>query len=372
MNENLEKDINTVETPLKPAPPVSPVPPVNMEAEAKEEIVVEQPVVEETVTTVSEMPTIIEENLPKIEETSVTQQSQVVEPTINEPEQPVVQPTVQVEQVVNPAPIVEQANTDSTEKQLEPVVEVQQEQTPVEESKVIEQPVVESLVQNNIVPEQKEAKKEKGIVLEIIKKCIPYLIVLVLLAVGCWYVKGNSELMQKVWDIDLEINNTVLNKIQNDRLTALMKFITLFGSAYVLIGITVVTIIGMKKRKYGITLASGLTTTFLINYLLKNIFKKARPVFAIGTASGYSFPSSHVMCSMIVYGLFYVILSKNSSYFTVTALYLMLSIVLIVAVGVSRLYLGVHFLSDIVMGYVFGFVLLLMFKKIMRIVTKKD
>lgn len=199
---------------------------------------------------------------------------------------------------------------------------------------------------------------------EIIKKSIPYLIILVLLTLGCIFIKHNF--IEKIYDIDLLINNTIINELHDDRLESLFKFITYFGSAPVLIGLALVIIIGLRDKKIGVIVGSNLLFIYLLSILLKNIFMRPRPIFSFIDASGYSFPSSHTMCAVAFFGLFYIIVMRNSNSLFLKTIYLMITILLLLFIGISRVYLGVHFLSDIIGAFVFGFVTLLMFSKILN------
>jgi undecaprenyl-diphosphatase len=114
------------------------------------------------------------------------------------------------------------------------------------------------------------------------------------------------------------------------------------------------------RRHRGLSLYVAVTggMSGLINLGLKEIFARARPDLAeaLRKASGYSFPSGHAMGSMVVLGsLAYVVACLRGRWrlrsATIAAL---LSSVL--AVGLSRVYLGVHWISDIAAGYVAGIV----------------
>jgi len=93
----------------------------------------------------------------------------------------------------------------------------------------------------------------------------------------------------------------------------------------------------------------------LLNGALKLAFHRARPTYASEfNPSSWSFPSGHAMDSLIVYGLFaYWLGTRYKAYrriiYTAAA-------VLITAIGFARVYLGVHYLSDVVAGYSAGFV----------------
>jgi len=93
----------------------------------------------------------------------------------------------------------------------------------------------------------------------------------------------------------------------------------------------------------------------LLNGILKLVFHRARPTYAVEFhASSWSFPSGHAMDSLIVYGLFaYWLGARTPGH---RRLVYAGAAVLIGAIGYARLYLGVHFLSDVVAGYGAGFV----------------
>ena len=95
----------------------------------------------------------------------------------------------------------------------------------------------------------------------------------------------------------------------------------------------------------------------LINLGLKGMFERARPDLAeaLRQAHGYSFPSGHAMGSIVVLGaLAYVVLHFRWPW-RLRALLASLLLASIVAVGISRVYLGVHWISDIAAGYAAGF-----------------
>ena len=94
----------------------------------------------------------------------------------------------------------------------------------------------------------------------------------------------------------------------------------------------------------------------MLNLLLKNIFQGSRPVFpqAFLVETGNSFPSGHTMISLAFYGVIaYITLtymkSRNWKALTVTG-----AVVISVLIGFSRLYLGVHYLTDVLAGWAAG------------------
>jgi membrane-associated phospholipid phosphatase len=94
----------------------------------------------------------------------------------------------------------------------------------------------------------------------------------------------------------------------------------------------------------------------LLNLALKAWFARPRPVFdnPIATAAFYSFPSGHAMMSIITYGLAAYFLIVNTQRRSRKLLILTITVLIVALVGLSRLYLGVHYLSDVGAGYAAG------------------
>ncbi|MBN2656349.1 MAG: phosphatase PAP2 family protein [Spirochaetales bacterium] len=143
-------------------------------------------------------------------------------------------------------------------------------------------------------------------------------------------------------------------------LDQIAELITMLGEQYVFILIISYFYWNISKRK-GFKLAVAFLYSSLLNALLKLAFHAPRPFekldFIKGkrveTATGYSFPSGHTQGSTT----FFITLSRiiKKKRFTVPAL------LVILAIGVSRVYLGVHWPVDVIGGWVFGIILAYLF-----------
>lgn len=167
----------------------------------------------------------------------------------------------------------------------------------------------------------------------------------------------------KISGFDNNIYNLISNII-SDRMTSIMKFITFLGSSYIIITITLLLILFSNDRIY---YCINLISIFIINQLLKIIVARPRPVdINIIIEKGYSFPSGHSMVSMAVYGLLiYFIYKKIEDKFLKWFLTVLLSI-LIILIGISRIYLGVHFASDVLCGFILSLIWLILFISIIE------
>lgn len=138
----------------------------------------------------------------------------------------------------------------------------------------------------------------------------------------------------------------------SDFATPIAKFITNFGGAIFLIIATIILFILIKNKKIGFSIISNLVIVTILNQLLKNILQRSRPnEFRIIEETGYSFPSGHSMVSMAFYGyLIYLIYIYVKNKYLKWTLIVLLSI-LICTIGISRIYLGVHYTSDVLGGF---------------------
>lgn len=158
-----------------------------------------------------------------------------------------------------------------------------------------------------------------------------------------------------VWTNEIILLDTqIYSKIKyiiNPFTTELLKIITLMGSSVIMIFITIS--VYFKNKKAGKILGINLTIIYLTNELIKYVFTRTRPnILRLTQASGYSFPSGHSMVSFCFYGIcIYLIMKSNFPYKKWISFFLGLVIILI---GFSRIYLGVHYFSDVIGGYLFS------------------
>lgn len=138
----------------------------------------------------------------------------------------------------------------------------------------------------------------------------------------------------------------------NENITPIMKGITLLGSATFFIPFIIFLLIFIKNNYLRLSISINIILITLLNQILKFVIQRPRPTqYRIVDASGYSFPSGHSMVSMAFYGfLIYLIYRYLKNKYLKTILILILSVV-IVLIGISRIYLGVHYTSDVCAGF---------------------
>lgn len=138
----------------------------------------------------------------------------------------------------------------------------------------------------------------------------------------------------------------------SDFATPIAKFITNFGGAIFLIILTILLIVVLKNKKVGLSICINLVVVTILNQLLKRLLQRPRPTeFRIIEETGYSFPSGHSMVSMAFYGyLIYLIYRFVKNKYLKWISIVLLSL-LICLIGISRIYLGVHYTSDVLGGF---------------------
>ena len=146
--------------------------------------------------------------------------------------------------------------------------------------------------------------------------------------------------------------NIISKFLISDFVTPIAKFITNFGGAIFLIVLTVFLFLVIKNRKIGVSIFSNLVIITVLNQLLKRILQRPRPTeFRIIEETGYSFPSGHSMISMAFYGYLIYLIYKYVKNKYVKWISIVLLGILICSIGISRLYLGVHYTSDVLGGF---------------------
>lgn len=153
-----------------------------------------------------------------------------------------------------------------------------------------------------------------------------------------------------------------ISKLISDNFTTFFKLVTHFGDAPILIGISLGTLLFFKNKRYGIFMSLNLTLIFVFNQYMKIFFERPRPVdLMIVQERGYSFPSGHSMVSMAFYGFIIFLIWKYLKNKTLKWLYTILLGILIVLIGTSRIYLGVHYASDVLAGFYFSIAYLIIY-----------
>ncbi|MEP6582661.1 MAG: phosphatase PAP2 family protein [Ginsengibacter sp.] len=147
--------------------------------------------------------------------------------------------------------------------------------------------------------------------------------------------------------------------------TSVMEFFTFLGTHTFLIPanllLTAWFLFVRGRRWHSIKIPAVALSSLLLMFILKLIFHRERPLTPLlQAAKGFSFPSGHALMSVTFYGLLIFITWQSSRQLWFKWLLSIMLVVLIVTIGFSRVYLRVHYASDVLAGFCVGFVWLLL------------
>ncbi len=173
--------------------------------------------------------------------------------------------------------------------------------------------------------------------------------------------------------LDYEIKNFdvlwyhIISKSISESITPIARIITKFGNAESLIFITIVLCFVIKNKKINWAIIINLACSTILNFTLKNIIQRPRPdEYRIINENGYSFPSGHSMVSMAFYGFLIYLIYKNVKNKYIKTISILLLFTLIILIGVSRIYLGVHYASDVIGGFLLAISYLVLYVGILK------
>lgn len=148
-----------------------------------------------------------------------------------------------------------------------------------------------------------------------------------------------------------------MEQIRTHFLTLFFRAVTLMGEWSFVLGVLVLIslfFIIKKRFRYDLVLwpitIGGLGTAFV----LKEIFHRSRPVGALVAETSSSFPSAHSVIAIAFYSFIFYLLAGNTQRRFSKFLFILAIFLIPVFLGFSRLYLGVHYLSDVLAGYAIG------------------
>jgi undecaprenyl-diphosphatase len=160
-----------------------------------------------------------------------------------------------------------------------------------------------------------------------------------------------------------KVAQDIVNSVRCDALTVIMKLFSFACSVEVLLFICVLTFILGKDKKKASLISINLIINYLLNTLAKYIVQRPRPdeVLRLIEEHGYSFPSGHSMVSMAFYGYIVYLIYKHVDNKPKKYIACFSLLFLIAMIGISRIYLGVHYASDVLAGFLLSVAYLMLF-----------
>lgn len=145
--------------------------------------------------------------------------------------------------------------------------------------------------------------------------------------------------------------------IRNPALTEVLKVITYMGNWQTITLLCIVLLLFRKTRlRYGVPVSAGAIFVTIFNRIIKLIFKRPRPEESLHLIEegGYSFTSGHSITSMVVFGLLIYLVRKYVRNRKAANILTAALAVPWIFIGLSRIYMGVHFPSDVLAGWALG------------------
>ena len=147
--------------------------------------------------------------------------------------------------------------------------------------------------------------------------------------------------------------------LRSNLMNSLMRGVTFLGSSFFLLPANILIILWvawyMKDKFFAFQWTVSAIGSLLLMYFFKGIYERPRPLDPyLEIARGFSFPSGHTLNGLVFFGLVICLLNKyvSNKYFKMVGTILL--IIIILGIGLSRVYLRAHYASDIIGGLTLG------------------
>ena len=157
-------------------------------------------------------------------------------------------------------------------------------------------------------------------------------------------------------NLDILINSRI-SEIWNPYLNKFMIFITEIGSSLILGILSLILLIYLfykKRYKNSILVIISMIGGLIIRIILKISIQRLRPENSLISETGYSFPSGHALMSVIFFLLLIYLFHKEIKNKIIQGIFITINVILILLISFSRIYLKVHWFSDVLGGLIIG------------------
>ncbi|GAA5416697.1 hypothetical protein Pryu01_01735 [Paraliobacillus ryukyuensis] len=186
-----------------------------------------------------------------------------------------------------------------------------------------------------------------------------------------WQVMHGTEPIIDQW------SSRFVNQWTGTTFFSIFRWITELGSGsfitpFILI-VALLYLLWTKKWFASIWIVAGSFLGYRLNGWIKLIAQRERPsILEEAEGVGFSFPSGHAMGAMITYGLLIYFVSKEVKQASLKLVIQLIGVILILMIGLSRYVINVHYLSDVLAGFGFGYLFIVGWIIVYNIVSKKS
>lgn len=195
---------------------------------------------------------------------------------------------------------------------------------------------------------------------------LPYYVTILIAALLCIvainaFVELTDELAEnELTSVDKFVSELIIG-FRTDTLTSYFTFVTHLGDRHAYAGFTLLLAMYyvLKHRRWKFVLQTTLVLLLasLSNVVLKRVVNRARPSLEhLVTVNTLSYPSGHAMSAMAFYGFLIYLCVRYRMRHRVRIVFISILVLLIVSIGMSRIYLGVHYPSDVAAGFIGGLI----------------
>jgi len=155
---------------------------------------------------------------------------------------------------------------------------------------------------------------------------------------------------------------SIIEKMRCKPLTFICKAFSSMVEGWFIALVAIIVMVVSKNKKKTFYIALNILICYFLNCIAKAIFERPRPLgINLITEKGFSFPSGHAMLSTAFYGYIAYVIAHLRIKKRYKKIYLALFTIQILSIGFSRIYLGVHYASDVLAGFALGFAYLILY-----------
>lgn len=200
-------------------------------------------------------------------------------------------------------------------------------------------------------------------VLSYARENVRTIVVLLAALVFVWLLSEVAE--GEIMKLDTLAYRFFVVTLRSDVMTPIMEGFTSLSSVAVILVMALVVAAFAPGKAPGRCVCANVVGALALNQVLKFIVQRPRPDgYRLAVESSYSFPSGHSMISMAFYGLLIWMIWKYERDDVMRHVWCCLFGLIIVMVGISRVYLGVHYASDVIAGFCVSLIWLVFFTKV--------
>ena len=200
-------------------------------------------------------------------------------------------------------------------------------------------------------------------VLSYARENVRTIVVLLAALVFVWLLSEVAE--GEIMKLDTLAYRFFVVTLRSDVMTPIMEGFTSLSSVAVILVMALVVAAFAPGKAPGRCVCANVVGALVLNQVLKFIVQRPRPDgYRLAVESSYSFPSGHSMISMAFYGLLIWMIWKYERDDVMRHVWCCLIGLIIVMVGISRIYLGVHYASDVIAGFCVSLIWLVFFTKV--------